>query len=233
MRAKLFDMIRACQMSVSMPDIHIHVGMSTQMSVCVCVCASMHMCHALAHARNSHTVTEQKVNSKTESTADADSKSKPQQHDAVTFFRLPTKSKESHARDWAKWKCERERTSWRNEENWHFKSQPTSTLTSTTPPHVHISSVCCCSRVSLLFLRSFSLSGFGSPWRVATPTCVLQNADTNNNTRVPLRLLYVCARESVRVCVCVLIVVVNADRALVGLLWLFLVCSRQACRATV
>lgn len=193
----------------------------------------MHMCHALAHARNSHTVTEQKVNSKTESTADADSKSKPQQHDAVTFFRLPTKSKESHARDWAKWKCERERESWRNEENWHFKSQPTSTLTSTTPPHVHISSVCCCSRVLLLFLRSFSLSLALALPDVSRPPRVCCKTQTQTTTHESHCVYCMCVQERVCVCVCVLIVVVNADRALVGLLWLFLVCSRQACRATV
>lgn len=86
MRAKLFDMIRGCLMyvcvCVSMPDIHTYIFRWAH------VC--LHMCHALSHARthtHTHTVAEQKVNSKTESTADADSsKSKPQQHDAVTFF---------------------------------------------------------------------------------------------------------------------------------------------------
>lgn len=78
--------------------------------------------HALKHTHtHTHTVAEQKVNSKTESTVGADSsKSKPQQHDAVTFLRLPKRATTQ----------ERERKERR--ERAHFISQPTATSTSTS-----------------------------------------------------------------------------------------------------
>lgn len=177
------------------------------------------MCHALAHARNSHTVTEQKVNSKTESTADADSKSKPQQHEAVTFFRLPTKSKESHEMEVRE--RERELKKWR--ELTFQKSADVDVNVNDAPTCSHIECVLLLTRFTLVL--TLSLSGSCSPWRVATPTCVLQNADTNNNTRVPLRLLYVCARgESECVCVCWLLLLMLTEHlsACCGSFWFVL-----------
>lgn len=182
------------------------------------------MCHALAHARNSHTVTEQKVNSKTESTADADSKSKPQQHDAVTFFRLPTKSKESHARDWAKWKCERENELKKWRELTFQKSADVDVNVNDAPTCSHIECVLLLTRFTLVLTLFLSLWLWLSLTCRDPHVCAAKRRHKQQHTSSTAFTVCVCKRECACVCVCWLLLLMLTEHlsACCGSFWFVL-----------
>lgn len=167
----------------------------------VCICVMLSLTHSHTHA---HTVAEQKVNSKTESTVGADSsKSKPQQHDAVTFFRLPKRAG-TQEREKRKKRARSFHKSADGDVNVNVKLRR---------PHMF-------AHIHTHALTRFTLSLSLSAWYVCRPPRVQTQQHCDSLRFTVCVCVCVWERQCVNgCCYCWLV-------ALVGLFWLFLVCSR-------
>lgn len=194
MRAKLFDMIRACQMSMSIPFVYMY---------CIHIRSLVHVfCYAPAHAhtyaaiRNSH---KGKLQNRRNGRRRQQKQKQTTTRHCHVFFAIHWAGQRER-----EWERATARAGERAPKREPLISQ--ATTTSTPPPHLHVSAALC-SRVCLLFC-SFVLDSAAT-----APTCVSQT-QTQQHGGCPNCCCYLCC-------------------ALVGLLRLFLLCSRRTLTATV